>query len=215
MRKTNSVAIVALSVVLFTPVGAQQASRTIPYAPNRTIAERLLPNDQVVQVHREYDYPVFKGEPSARAILQGLLEGMYGTAVLVDVAVVRGILVDDERWIRTLFEGTVVEVLSKAPTSGSRRVPLVKGDTVNFSSDGGQLKIGQVLVKTTGNLAFDAKRRYLAFLSPLSSEFDHLTVGADPILIEGQNLVSVPRSDTNLAGLTLADVRALARKVEK
>jgi hypothetical protein len=204
---------IVLFVVQLASLWGQQGTRTIPYAPNRTIAERLLPSDKLVQVHRPYDYPVFYPEPSARDILQGLLQEDYGTAAVVDVSIARGILVDEDRWIRTLFEGTVIEILNNPP--GNTGEPLATGAKISFSLDGGQLKIGDVLVKTTESLSFPVNRRYLVFLGPRYTDADHLMLGTDPVLIEGDKLVALPQSDTKLAGLTIADVRAMARRMKE
>ncbi len=196
---------------------AQDAShRTIEYAPSMSIAERLLPADQEVLVHRPYDYPVFDREPQPRDVLDDLLGGQYGTAVLMDVRSVRGVLVENGCWIETVFEGSVVETLSTAAIDGRTISPLVKGGILTASLDGGTVTIGKVRVRTTDSVSFPQNQRYLVFLGLYPDpDTGHVRLGSDPLMVRNNGLLAVPGSKTKLTGLTLDDVKRLARSNKK
>lgn len=191
----------------------QPVERTIEYAPNMSITDQLLPEDRVVVVHRSVDYQVLDPEPSPRDILEGLLRGRHGTAVIVDITAVSSELVDKGRWIETVLNGTVVETLSTAFADGKRVSSLPVGNGLIASLDGGELSIGKALVRTSGKVAVPPKERYLLFLAPyVDPETGHRRLGADPLMVKGNQLVALPGARVPLVGLTLDDVRRLARK---
>lgn len=214
MRSRNSVVVLML-VLAATVFGQQRGHRTIEYSPNRTIAERLLPEDKVVTVNQMHgNKRVIVPEPDAAESVDELLLGGYGTAAVIDVTRVSGVLVDEGRWIHTRFQGTVVEILAQTPATSSH-APLATGRPFTLSLYGGELRLGQVLVKTQGSLTFPEKTRYLVFLGgPFDGE-GYLMAGDDPVVVRGNELDAVSGSNTKIASLTLERVREIARAIKK
>jgi hypothetical protein len=211
MRSKNKLKTCVIIFLMIAPLSADQSGhRTIETVADKTIAERLLPDDEVVTVHRDYNDRVTVPAPDGVSTVEELLVTGFGTALVVDVTRVHGILVLDGRWIRTRFEADIVEVLASGKNVTPGVVP-AKGRSIVFSGDGGEITIGKVLVKTFRNISFPAHERYLVFLGDLIDGGDHQMLGTDPVIVRGDKLVAVPGSNTVLESVTLNAVRQMAR----
>lgn len=215
MQSNVNKGMVAVCVVALTAaVAASQLpekTRVIPFGL-RSVAERLLPDDQIVVLARDdSDQRVIEREPTPSAAAKALVQGNFGNVALVDVSSVRGVLVDDGRWIDTQFEGVLVQAVSSQET-GKRILPS-KGDLLSFSFDGGELKIGSVTVRTHNAMRFPIGQRYLVFLGPpVPWGTSTMVAGIEPLLVEGDRLKPVGSNRPPISSLRLRDVLQIARQ---
>lgn len=115
----------------FVCIGAAQTNesvRTIPYAPNRPLSERLLPDDDVVVVTMRADEVVTPRRPTARAMASALLRDY--TAIVLRLDRSEGLLVDNGRWIASRLTGEVVERLNTVKTTGTAALKAGTGVSV-------------------------------------------------------------------------------------
>jgi hypothetical protein len=78
VRISNSIVVAVLLLwVSAPPMATQLKPREIPYAFNKPIAERLLPDDVIVQVHRSYDFPIYEKSLRPIDILQQPVPSSY------------------------------------------------------------------------------------------------------------------------------------------
>jgi len=128
-------------------------------AGEQPIVERLLPDDDVVLISPDYDVVVPDHVLSAAEVIADATARADLVAV-VAVDDVKAILVDNGAWIRTRLSGLITRVLS-ASLHGQA---LSKRKRVDVYITGGELRIGQVLVKAGNPLKLPAARQYLLFM---------------------------------------------------
>jgi hypothetical protein len=180
------------------------------------IADALLPDDDVVQVDWGIvDVAVFDSEPTPQQMLRVLAQRAE-LIVAVDMQDIRGVLVDDGKWIATRFTGIVVDVLRR-----SGRESVSAGETVVAGMGNGEMTIGTVRVRAGNVVRFPSHRRYLMFLGRRSSELiGAFNVIYPPLLIEHARLTAVlgPKSDKldgKLHGMSLRDVTRQIQQIEQ
>ena len=193
-------------------VQAQPRVRTLPYSLE-PIVNQLLPDDEVVLIHREFDVAVFYPEPTVSESIVYSAQ-LADVVAVVDVSDVDATLVEQGTWIQTRLVGTVRQVLRS-----SRRSRFVRGQRVEAHLHGGQLRIGHVLIKTDPLLETPAHRRYLLFLTP-DGLSPGLGVAHRPLLVENGRLVdteppNAPEATPDpLNGLALSEVTKQVRRVK-
>ncbi|MBY0496341.1 MAG: hypothetical protein K2Y23_19200 [Cyanobacteria bacterium] len=203
--------LVLASVVVSASEQLVERTRVIPFS-DRPIVERLLPDDQVVVLARDdSDRSVTEREPTASEIVRSLLDSRFGNLVIVDVNQISGVLVDDGRWIDTKFDGVLADVVTTR-TDRSVKLP-VKGAPISFSFDGGEVKVGNVLVRTNNAIPFPAKRRYLAFLGPPAGwGVGTMVAATEPVIIDRNKLRGMGKTHPPITSLTFENLLRLARQ---
>jgi hypothetical protein len=131
--------------------------RVIPYAPGMPIPERVLPTDEIVRLDRRRD-PEPAQPATAAAFLRQLLDGSQIVAV-VRVFEVRGILAEDGAWIHT---EAIVRI--EAPLLDKDRA-LVAGANMNLQWSGGELLLGNAVVKGWEPPRIKEDKQYVIFHS--------------------------------------------------
>ena len=184
--------------------------RMLPYSL-QPIEDQLLPNDEVVVIKRVYDSGFFDRVPNAAEYISYSTERADAVA-LVDLMSVGGILVDGGTWVHTRMVGRVRQVIKS-----SARQKLSSGQRVELSVNGGELKIGNVLVKTEDALRLPIDRRYLLFMYDAGPTFG-VDLTHRPLLVEHGRLVDPQPRDPSkpsdpLSGLTLSSVIEEIRRV--
>jgi hypothetical protein len=139
--------------------GAQVESRirTIDYGTREPIASRLLPEDEVVMIHREFDVAVPRPDATVSDVLKDAVQRSDVVAI-VDIHEVSGRLVDDGTWIRTRIVGAVHEIIRS-----SKAGRFTQKQRLEIDITGGEVRIGKVLVEAEA-LQLVADRPYLLFL---------------------------------------------------
>lgn len=195
----------------FVCIGAAQTNesvRTIPYAPNRPLSERLLPDDDVVVVTMRADEVVTPRRPTARAMASALLRDY--TAIVLRLDRSEGLLVDNGRWIASRLTGEVVERLNTVKTTGT--AALKAGTGVSVAMHGGSLRLGRVLLKTDQHVELEAGQTYVVFLGE-GDEWQHLPlVMHGPLIVEPSGrLRDASQAKSELNGMTLESLKRIAR----
>jgi hypothetical protein len=202
-----SLVVVGLSVAV---IDAQHV-RTMPYESGVPIASRLLESDEVVVVKKAESHATVLPEPSD---VRGYVDYSVvasGSAVIARVVSVIGRLTDDQSWIETEVTFVTTEVLY------SRIDRIAKRQRTTLRDEfGGQLRIGQCLVRAGFPLNVQADRDYLLFVS--KDEFARLYVSRSVLAIEQGRLVDPSRSLKSTAdrepldGLQLSGVKSEIRR---
>lgn len=132
--------------------------RVIPYKVGLAIPERLLPDDQVVRLDRPREDTDPKEQPTAEAQLRATLDASeIVTTVIAEE--VRGVLVEDGSWVNTRVVGRV----DRPYLDRARSLPFGGLLTLEFS--GGELPLGDTLVKAWEPPRIEKDKRYLVFHS--------------------------------------------------
>lgn len=129
--------------------------RVIPYGPNLPIVERLLPDDEIVRLDRPRE-PEAARQLTAQEFLTALLDASQIVAV-VRADEVKGILVDNGTWVNTLVAVRVQRALLDA----DRSIPF--GGPMNLQWSGGDLPIGNTLVRAWEPPRLQPDKQYLVF----------------------------------------------------
>jgi hypothetical protein len=207
----------ATSAALKPPSQVQEPASRIRriYRMERPIAEALLPDDDIVEVVWEVDETVFDREPTPQQMLRGLGQ-RADLVVAVDVQDISGVLVDDGKWIATLFTGIVVDVLGRSGTEF-----VAAGQPVAAGMGSGESTIGTVRVRAGNVVPYPSNRRYLMFLGQRSSEIlGVFNLIYAPLLIENERLTAVlgPKSnelDGKLHGMSMRDVTRQLQQIKQ
>lgn len=168
--------------------------RLIPDGVGMTIAERLLPGDEVVVIQRPIDASVYNEQPSASDIIMSTVE-ISGIIAVVTVDEVTPFLVDEDTWINTRIVTTVEDVVLV------RRRSVSAGQALEFHFVGGEIMIGHVLVKAWEPPVLRNGKRYLIFLDNNSAKW----ATHAPLLIDGERLVSTRPVERGVLGRTIRD----------
>jgi hypothetical protein len=146
-----------LGIVVFGGSCSPTSQRTIPYMPNRAIADRLLPDDKEVLIQMELPAP--KADSAAKESFDEEIQRLRNSEItaLVHVATAAGEVPDRGTMVRTRVTGQV-DRLVKAP-QGKRF-----GPSIEFAFDGGTAHIGNVVVTTGKFPRFLEGEQYLVFL---------------------------------------------------
>lgn len=227
-----AVALTAFSA-LSTPrlVAAQEDARVIPFLLRPPIVERLLPTDRVVIVQRDWETPVVGHDSRGRMLPASAKRSIRSAAADADVVAI----VDVERsttlltasdspgavpgsWVATRLTGSVREVVRARRTSQvwkSRRIRLKKGDQITVDEPrGGEIRIGDVLVKAGDIPPFPTGRRYLVFVGAAAADDEPYQTVYRPLLIEDDKLVHLPVETSALDllhGLSLKEATRMMR----
>src|SRR4051812_38964984 len=228
--RTVFLASVAILAALASEIGQATAKQTdakhvrvIPYSLDVPIAERLLPDDEVVVVRRHVLSVRNTTVLSPRQVIHHLLT--FANAVLiVDVDRVEGVPAEQGRWIQTDMEGAVRETLRHRPEhafSVDRRIRI--GD-----SNAGELTVGRTLVRTTVSdtgepLGVVAGARYLMFLveDPADRSLDYMfafTINEDETVastIRPESTASIEFPMNALNGHTLTEIRKWIKRASR
>lgn len=198
------------------PIFAQRRPphvRTISHGLGISITDRLLPDDEIVVITREFDTVQFFPEPTAGQVIEDVV-GMADIVAIVDTREVRGILVEDGTWIDTRVVGTVRDILSF-----SKNTRIGRGQQLELQATGGEMMIRKVLVRA-GRPSIVSRRRYLMFLAadPVTGVLNPIRT---PLLIENNKLVNplqIQQGSTTrdpLHGLVLNQVTTEIRRLAK
>jgi hypothetical protein len=194
--------------------GAQVESRirTIDYGTREPIASRLLPEDEVVMIHREFDVAVPRPDATVSDVLKDAVQRSDVVAI-VDIHEVSGRLVDDGTWIRTRIVGAVHEIIRS-----SKAGRFTQKQRLEIDITGGEVRIGKVLVEAEA-LQLVADRRYLLFLK-VDDKSGDLWVSHTPLRIENRVLVNTQPVNFRLVpdpldGLELNVVTKQVRQIKK
>ncbi|MEQ1935317.1 MAG: hypothetical protein ABL962_15770 [Fimbriimonadaceae bacterium] len=189
----------------------QSKARAIPATTGPPIAARLLPDDDLVVVNRIVEGVQF--DPSTT--ITDLVSEMTTSADLVLRAKIEGfnsVLVEQGTWISTGVRA-MSSVVFKSPTWATKSRDL----DVTFQVDGGEVRIGKVLVRTRPRIELQAGREYLLFLRA-SQAYGVLELRYEPLLIKGGRLfesAEPPDSQNLLVGATVEEVVREIRKFAK
>jgi hypothetical protein len=193
----------------FAQPSADQHVRTIEERPGVPIVDRLLPDDGVVVIQRRAPHTAdFDGTPTWQWMAQ------YATATsafvgLVAVDAITSELTDDKSWITTTVSAKIRTVLKS--TDPSFRIGLQV--QVSFG-DGGQLRIGQCVVRAGTQLKIERGKTYL-FFGDIVRSTKRLTIsGHVPLLVFDHKLFNPWRDETEFKGDAL-DGRGLSQVVRE
>jgi hypothetical protein len=168
----------------------------------------LLPDDEIVLVTRHWDLiDNGLGQRPFQELIDHLTEAS-DAIVIVDVSDVSSVLVENGTWIATRISAQVREVL-EAPAHPR----LSRGQRFTLEMiEGGEVRIGKVIVKADDLILPRAKRQYLMFVS---LETGIVTPTQSPLLIQDGRLVKIEPGDDSadrFGGLSLRDVREALRR---
>jgi len=183
------------------PAQPDSKVRVIPRS-TQPIADRLTPDDSIVQINQLSEFFEIAPAPSAQRFLEILTEDSQYVAV-VEIHEAAGILVDGGTWIHTRVTGVIREVLK---SSGNRR--LLPEQPIDVQTWGGELRIAKVTVRTNDALTLKPKRQYLMFLN-FSDEWKSFRAEGI-LLVDAERLVNLSPVDPylpKLDGLRLTEVR--------
>ena len=216
----RNLGIVALTCLLAVSTGAHslvhaaqppaQRVRTIPRT-TKPIAQRLLPDDEVVVIDEIQERTVFDGEPTPALVIRHAMLGSVAVAI-VRVDEVLGVLADGGTWIDTRAVGQVERLLIP-----DKKEILTK-DRLQFETAGGEMMIGKVLVRAGKSLGVQPGSRYLMFFTKHDGS---LYPEYMPLRIDGDTVVNPwqlePGSTTKdpLHGLKLAEITKQIRRLAK
>lgn len=222
MRQRSSVSTVLTTMLLFgtwaclyaAPPSAPQPQpkvRVMQRVFKLPIVARLLPDDEIVQVEQDVDVVEIVGEPTVQWTVDYAIETAEHIAV-VEIGDAAGILVEDGEWIRTKLTGVARDVFKSSP---DRRVS--RGQPIEIQVSGGELKIGEVVVRTGELIRLPGQRRYLMFLS-FNRDWGALGPTYTPLLIESGRLVSLlpgGASTDKMHGVRLSEIQTRVRQVPR
>ncbi len=117
-----------------------------------------MPSDEIVIVQREFDDIDPEHFDTADEIVDQTTRWAAGIA-LVRFNRIDSVLVDGGTWIRTMMQANV-----RAVVKSTSRLTLRKGQNIEVSINGGELKIGSVIVRTENVPRITARREYLIFI---------------------------------------------------
>lgn len=175
--------------------------RTIPAYAGVPIVDRLLPDDELVVITRDYDLVHAEPEPTVEQWIDEAIR-TADTVAVVELREVGGILVDNGTWIHTKLSGIARDVLK---TSADRRISAE--DTIELELVGGEMTFGKVRVQTNESMTFLTNRQYVMFLDVQGTT---LAMGYAPLLIENERLIGIHNGGAamnKLHAATLSDVR--------
>lgn len=187
------------------PIAAQKGPsvRTIERS-GVPLANRVSAGDDIVVV-RWQPLTVESNNSGSRREVLGQAVSSARVVALVDVAQAAAELADEGTWIETRLTGKVHEVLKADQATPGRS--LANGSPLSLRVTGGQLNIGNVLVKSEGAVDYPGNRRYLVFLGQRDEIAGDWLAGHHPMLVAGQSLISVSApGQSRLDGATLRDV---------
>jgi len=168
-----------------------------------------------VVVEKDQAPPLFIEPPSSADRLQWMAKQTpYVLVVSVEAAITS--LTPDRDWVETTVLMRVEEVLKHAD------VPVERGQTITFVQDGGNITLGQTVVRARVSWAdnFEQGARYLVFADgPVDGSTDwrvipkgSYKIGFDSSL---ESLATDPRARTEEAGTNLASALNRIRSVVK
>ena len=198
-----------IAIVGLSPkIESQAHVRVIPFVYRGSISDRLLPDDEIVEVTREFDSARQDGDvTSSQAVEDAVVRSDF--VGIVDVRFVDASLVDGGAWIRTRLQGTVREAL-KAPAR------YAKGQALEAFLTGGVLNVGNVVVRAGTVQRLPAPAQYLLFLARSSDPSSReLWPTYLPLVVVQGKLVSTWPSDVPfdaaepLADMAITDVMKL------
>jgi hypothetical protein len=143
-----TIAFVATGIALY----AQTSPRTRLLPHGRNLVEQLRPDDQIVVIMREYDAAVPYRRPTASESIKDLTDTAHAIA-MVEVRSAAGEFVENGEWVQTRIIARVEDVVR------SVRPLLTVGQQTDLFMDGGEAKLGSVLVRANLALRLSAGRR--------------------------------------------------------
>jgi hypothetical protein len=216
--------VLAMAVVSATVVAKlQQASRRVRTIPWTTtpITDRLRPDDDIVIVDRVKESAQFDREPTWLEFTR-LKADSSNMIVVVEIADVGPVLAEKDTWIDTRASGTVKEVLMSGEPAG-----IAREQRIAFQNPGGEMMIGQVLVRAWDKMRVERGKRYFVFLWR-NADTGVLYANHAPLLIDKGTLTNPWESESStrrdlpygvkrdpLHGLKLADVANEVKRFAK
>jgi hypothetical protein len=202
---------ISLSYLCVAIVAQQARVRTISYSSYQPIAERILADDEIVIINREFDS--IESEPAEPTVDQFIDDAAQRADIIgvVDVRQVQPILVENGTWIHTRLTGVVQVVLKSAGKS------IARGQSMSSEFHGGELRIGTVLVRAAYLMPFPTNREYLIFVNKFDDVGEPNAV-VTPMLIEnGRFVTSLPSGSLKdkFQGLKTAEVLRRVRRAAK
>jgi hypothetical protein len=179
--------------------------------PLQPLAEQLRPGDRIVEFYIDAEIDqVLPERPLTKSQSLRLAVAEAEQVVLVRITSAESQLIEGESWIATRLAGTVTEVIK---ASGGATIG--KEATVSFFTPGGEMKISGVLVRAGSRNPYQIGLTYLAFLQSDPNPAHNLTssvAGRSPLLVDGGRLKALTQYSSELDGVSLAEVRAAAKK---
>jgi hypothetical protein len=160
--------------------------RSIEYS-GTPIADQLVPSDEVVVVRRKFDVIEPQHFDTAEEIVDQTTRWAAGIAV-VRFQSSQSVLVNGGTWIRTRMQTNIREVVKS-----TSRLTLRKGQNVEVSINGGQLKIGRALVRSESVPRVAAGREYLIFIHAGAGELG-LEMIRMPLQVDHGKLASTAKT---------------------
>jgi hypothetical protein len=194
--------------------------RIIPWTTS-PIADVLEPDDEIVIVDRVYESAQFDREPTWLEFTR-LKVASSNMIVVVEIADVGPVLAEKGTWIDTRASGTVTDVFM------SRELPgIARDQQITFQNPGGEMMIGQVLVRAWDKMRVERGKRYFVFLWR-NADTGVLYANHAPLLIDKGTLTNPWESEPStrrdlpygvkrdpLHGLKLADVANEVKRFAK
>jgi hypothetical protein len=149
------------SALVAVPIADQSERRVreMSYSLDSTIADRLLPDDDIVVIERSNDSVTEVPRPTVTQIIGGATV-RADVVLILDVTESTGILIESGKWIETRITGTIRDVIR---SSNDRQFS--RGARIVARIDGGELVIGKVLVRArSGSLVPDVPVHQSYFL---------------------------------------------------
>jgi len=137
-----------------------QRIRTIFFQPGVPIAERLLPDDEIVLVkQRQKDHVAQWATPPTQAQLANILLRSAEAAAIFSVSDISGQFTEDESWIRTSIVAVPTEVLFAQAFDIARHGPI----RITWD-EGGERNVDHRLVRAGASLKLQKGDSCLIFL---------------------------------------------------
>jgi len=165
-----------------------QRIRTIFFQQGVPIAERLLPEDEIVLVkQRQIDHVAQWATPPAQAQLANLMLRSAEAAAIFTVSDISGQFTEDESWIRTSMVAVPTEVLFAQASDIARRRPI----RITWD-EGGERNVDHRLVRAGASLKLQKGDSCLIFLLKDAAGSWHPM--NPPLAIERGRLVDTTRA---------------------
>jgi hypothetical protein len=220
MRRLGSIAFcTAVTVAIVCPsthaqgAGARPGVRVLAWDPLVPIRDRLLPEDETVEIDKDWLDRYDPGRLTARDVIEDATMRSDLVAV-VEVGAVDTVLAEDDTWVNTRLAGTVRKII-RIPHGGSFAI----GQRLDIQVSGGDIRIERVLVTTRHvKPVVPENCSYLLFLRVRGL---HLSSLHHPLLIERGRLSYAYLRDVDyegnnpLQGLSLSQVSTMVRRAKK
>jgi hypothetical protein len=212
--KLASALALAMSTIALGPISDSETPRVRKAANpiRRPIEQLIMPDDEVVILETSGLHIDRIGRPTVQQVVQNLRK----EADLVVIAEVAGLTSHESasrEWIDTDLSVYVHDFVFTSPQAKT----LLNNRKQHFTIPGGEVLIGNVLVKTQGMFSLKVGGVYLLFLARAKDDASVMTWTYPPLLVAGAKLVS-DRSEFHsnyfdpLSGQTVSKIVTLLKR---